>query len=1793
MIQIIRNSRITKFIASFVAISLLIQIFSPTQLFALTSGPSQPEVQSFEPIGTTEMVDPFTGDFTYNIPLLDVEGYPINICYHSGITMDQEASWVGLGWNINPGAITRELRGIPDDFDGENITTKMNLKDNITYGGQVGVGAEIFGFDAFNLHLGLGIDYNNYIGITSDLSAGATFSLAKYGATELTASLGISTSSDQGLTVSPSVSLGISAFNKNEKLTGSFSAGTSFNSREGIKAISFDGGLTFSSAAKSGKKITTSKITKDRTSFVSGGLNSHSTISLMPNTHIPSISMEMKNYSITFAAKVGGTAFGFDGDIDAMGHYSKQKIKNKSVESPAYGYMYCEDGQHSDNALLDFNREKDGSFGPNTPAIALTNLTYDIFSVSGQGMNGMFRPYRSDFGYVFDKRSESVSASDSYEFEANIGNLGKGGGNYTRVDVNSSSTAWLPENHLAQELGFKTKSSVNTSYEPYFFKMVGDRSVDPEKDLFTEIGEENPVRAEIIEVGPLESRANSKWTNGFTNSDPIVYQSQNRTKRQPRNDYISIVTKGDYSKYGLYSQDDYYYNKIYSEIENEINNDQIAEITVTKPDGVRYVYGLPAYNKKYKEVAFNVSDRAIDISKGLVTYNSGSDNSESNTRGVDNFYSSRELPPYVHSFMITAILSPDYIDLTGDGPSRDDYGTYTKFSYTQIEDYGWRVPYGEDQANFDERNKTVSGDKGDDQGNYIYGVKDVWYLNKIEGKKYYAVFSLSDRDDCLGVNGENGVKDFQRRLKKLDKIMLYTIPNSDGPVKTVHFEYGYNLCKGIPNSMDEQNSGKLTLKSIYFTYRDSNKAKYNPYTFDYQEDDLLYNPNYNFKAFDRWGNYKPNLSNINNTEFPYTEQNETEEIRNKYASAWHLKEIILPSSGKINIDYESDDYAYVQDRPAMQMYRLINTSTNLSEDTELLIELDEEIQDNYDFYNKYLKDVDTIYFRSLTQVNFSHTNGGMEYVSGYATINDYNFENQAGQKIGKILLNPIVINHEGSNQNLNPISYAAIQYGRNQTPNEVFNANVNFNDDPIKVLTKLLSGNIVENLIESFMGQEAFLAAKGIGKKFIPQNTWIRLLNPTKCKFGGGSRVHMITINDNWSNMANEEGVDQYYGQIYNYKTTENGVSISSGVAAYEPLIGGDENPFKLPVAIDDFKKAILGPDERSYLEEPFGESFFPSPMVGYSRVEVRNIKPADLEDLGYPLFNKQITRHGSGKMVYEFYTAKDYPVITQRTDLKKLPQKSEPKFDFFNQSYKEYMTASQGFVIEINDMHGKPKATLVYGEGKEEPMSGVRYYYKDNGTKEMTAQGREIRKNGNKLVNEFTAVNKKGEFIENAMVGLDYDFISDMRQQETEMESSSDHFNLYLFLAWIIPIVVPTFYITNSSQDTRFRSVSTTKVIQRFGILDETVSFDRNENSEISQKNLALDQETGEVLLSQVNNEYNDQYFTFNYPAHWMYEGMGSAYTNTGGVFEVTIMNNDGVIFESPENLPEGSLINGNQVGVYNNQGDFELGWIWYFNYDYYLFNKAGVSFPIEDGPFTLRIIRSARRNQATTPVGSFVSNLNPLETEDNDVKNVNELIRIQNASAVVYSDKWDNLCDCTFPFPTTNPFIKGKEGNWRLQKSYNYLTERQYSKESVSLRESGFYSQFSSFWIYNDVEEKWETNESGWKWQHEVTQYSPYGYEIENVDAMGIYSSAMYRNYIPAAVSQNAKQNEVSFDDFEDYPDPYSICNDGHFDFLKDIPNPPQYISTDAHTGKSSIKVGSNQVLTTTKPLSSCDNK
>ncbi|MCU0436196.1 MAG: hypothetical protein MUC87_22255 [Bacteroidia bacterium] len=1646
----IRTSKVAKAIALVLVAELMAQFVSPIQAFALTTGPAQPETLSFEPVGTSEMVNVFSGDFTYNIPLLDVGGYPINLSYNSGITTDQEASWVGLGWNINPGAVNRSMRGVPDDFNGDKVTKRFNMKPNRTYGAGFTVGGEFFGSDIIGFSYGVTANYNNYKGVGYEQSLNMAFNSGKGASGPLSGGLGV-TSGNDGLDVRPSLSFS-HEINKKDKpdYTGKATIGLSMNSRSGLKQLSLN--ASFSEKNNGGL---TGKKNDDGTDGVHSSTraaNGGSSISFASPAYTPQVSMPMINTSLALSIKTGAHVFGADGTYDISGYYSEQRLERSVIESNAFGYLNAENGMSNDYALMDFNREKDGAFTENTPALPLTNFTYDVYSVNGQGIGGMYRPYRSDLGYVYDARNGTYSVSGNLGFEATTGNLAHGGVDVAITDVNTISGRWTQDNGAASGLRFKGYNPANPLYEPYYFKEAGEKSVDSDLSLYNSVGGDQAIRVRLQHTGGLNVVAHNQYRK---NNDPANYNLPSlnyRAARQRRNQAITTLTVAEARKYAL--QPGFYSTGISAAAKDH----HIGEITTLRSDGSRYVFGIPAYNNVQQETSFNVQGRSICNSTGIVLYNTG-DNTTSNSLGIDNYFSETETPGYAHSYLLTAVLSPDYVDYDQtEGPSAGDLGSYTKLNYIKTSaNFKWRTPIDANtrSANYNEGLRSVTDD---DKGSYVYGEKEIWYLNTIETKNYVAVFSLSDREDGLGVTNKDGSVNSAAgsRLKKLDKITLYSKPDYDAngananPIKVVNFEYSYELCPGVPNKMAGSGTGKLTLTKVYFTYGKSYKAKLSGYKFTYADPDhdgILnpsHNPSYNPKANDRWGNYLPNNAFANCTaavaangimspaEYPYAEQNTS--LANQYASSWNLSRIELPSGGIIDIDYEADDYAYVQDKAATQMFKVVdfkvepgnpNTPGILSTTTIAPADLSNPVAppQNYggssyylyfklennipsstsnipqkifkDYLNNKTKD---LYFRFFTDIT---SNGDYEYVSGYFDV-DYVDASDIG--VGVVTNNmsgsdyqyawirlkrvPIGDREEPTSQQVNPICKAAWQFGRMQLPRKVWEQPDPQGNGVEQVVTAMANANLMGNIQEFFKGPNRTIRDKGFGRRAMMNKSWIRLQSPDGIKTGGGVRVKRVSINDNWKAMADPNNANNAtlpaslngkYGQEYTYRAWDeaNQRFISSGVASYEPQLGGDENPFRQPVYFSEDRKLV--PDEDSYQERPYGESFFPSPGVGYSRVEVKSLVPSN------------VTRHATGYTVQEFYTAKDFPTITRLSDLEVQHWRTNPILSLLRISMKDYLTASQGFVVELNDMHGKPKAVTVFAQGQTTPISEVKYIYKTDPN------------DARHLDNTVNVVSKNGT-VTTAMAGLDYDFVADMREQQTDMKSGGLNVNAAAFLAGIIPAVVPTILPSWSSEDTRFRSAVITKVINRSGILVRTEA--RDAGSTAITENLAWDQETGELLLTKTYTNFDDAVYSFNYPAHWTYDRMGQAYKN------IAVKLTGVTVSSGNANITNASsyFVKGDEVSV--EAGNYwKKAWVCNVNTNSIsLIDANGTSIANMSSLVnaTIKVIRSGRRNMQAVSVGAVVSRNNPLK--DINADGILDLAfeEVLSAGAVEFAEYW-----------------------------------------------------------------------------------------------------------------------------------------------------------------------------------------
>ncbi len=75
------------------------------------------------------LVDPVTGDFNWSENVISISSnngrsYPIRLSYNPNIRNNQAASWVGLGWSLNTGEISRSVVGFPDDGKGYVQTEK-------------------------------------------------------------------------------------------------------------------------------------------------------------------------------------------------------------------------------------------------------------------------------------------------------------------------------------------------------------------------------------------------------------------------------------------------------------------------------------------------------------------------------------------------------------------------------------------------------------------------------------------------------------------------------------------------------------------------------------------------------------------------------------------------------------------------------------------------------------------------------------------------------------------------------------------------------------------------------------------------------------------------------------------------------------------------------------------------------------------------------------------------------------------------------------------------------------------------------------------------------------------------------------------------------------------------------------------------------------------------------------------------------------------------------------------------------------------------------------------------------------------------------------------------------------------------------------------------------------------------------------------------------------------------------------------------------------------------------------
>ncbi|MGE7777027.1 PA14 domain-containing protein [Chitinophaga sp. NPDC101104] len=1776
-------------------------------------GPTQPESQAFQSVNSANMVDLFTGDFSYNIPLIDVGGYPLGLGYSSGIGMDQEASWCGLGWNINPGSILRNLRGIPDDFNGdEKITKSLSIKDNNTYGGSAGAVFELAGFPMKSgLKVGLGVFHNSYNGwgVETMLMPSVNVGSASFGT--LTAGLSLTNNSQEGFSASSSLGYTTAAIDGKDAgmFKGTANASLGYNSRSGMKALQFSGGVQLTQAIMKDIKDDGKVVGKDQIGTRTGSSTLFSSrLSFASPSFTPSISVPWTSASTAINIKAGGELKILASSLEATGYWSKQTIEpeDRVQQLPAYGYLHYEKGKNNPSALLDFNREREIPYRDESdvPNIAIPSYTYDIFSMSGEGTGGTFRAYRSDIGFVHDHHMHTRDKSFNGGADVAFGDLAHIGVDLAASRSRTDSDPWTGNNPLAENVAFTNSDKL---YEAAYFRNPGEKTV-VNGNFHNAIGGDDVVYPEIRKNGgmsPLMATTGqlARYRGGRTlERFPLPAASARKEDRDKRTQVISYLNAEEASEVGfpklienygmnqtveancetefpidteqegtglkwdLYTDaywgtnvwigkntrrldwpdlksfrdsgvylaqpqknfaqrwygrikatytGKYQFNinaddaqnlrvngllisthwesgqdgswthratplyleegKVYDFTAEHANysgkrsmyklqleghpfdykswywpaaadtfvavpgklfkekrlNDfrkknHLSQIDVLNNDGMRYVYGLPVYNLSQKEVTFAAKKENGNRDNGTVTYDPATDATlGANKNGQDNYYSSETLPAYAHTFLLTGILSSDYVDVTGNGISDDDPGNAIKFNYTKTagarNPYKWRTPNGQ-VAGYNEGLRT---DSRDDKGSYVYGTKELWYLHSIESKNMIATFTLEDRDDMFSVLEDGTIETGNNSAKRLKEINLYSkaefqkFKDKARPVKTVHFEYTYELCRNS-TTYPGRETGKLTLKKVWFSYNGNKKGQKNAYVFNYSGA----NPQYNSQASDRWGTFKNPADNpgsvsgntVSNAEFPYSVQDSAVAARN--AAAWSLDSIHLPSGGRIKVTYESDEYAFVQNRRAGIMCNVAGFSksmpTQLSQVNQFLygnddhlyisIHVPEAVHSVKEIDEKYLQGMTELYFRLNVNMPTDRWGSGAEFVSGYATLEpgQYGFYNS-----GKtIWLKVKSVDKSGDyGGKYSPFAKTAAQFVRLNLPTKAYPGMDMGDNLGVEAAVQLIAG-MATGVVSAFRSFDNLARANKFGQTADLKRSFVRLYAPAYRKMGGGLRVKSIKIYDHWNAMTKQK--ESLYGTEYLYtKLHDVGgkkIEISSGVATYEPMMGGEENMWREPIKYTD-QAAKLAPVTLGYVDMPLGETFFPHPSVGYSKVRTRSLRT-------------EKTRSANGFEESTFYTAYDFPVFTDHSLLNEdAKERYTPKLlNMLKINAVNVVGVTQGFKIELNDMHGKPRSQASYSQlDSKEPITSTTYYYRVD---DQNAEHKRLR-------NDVLSMGANGQIDGTAIVGKDMELMLDMRQQRSVSLSVDFNANVDIF-SFPMPFLLswPSGYVFPQRQETMFRSAAATKVIYRHGLLDSVVAVDKG--SRVTTHNMLYDAETGDVILTSAQNEFDDTLYNFKYPAGWMYDGMAGAYKNISAVFEHVYFREGKIVGGiAPADINK-YFTGGDELLVYSrnpvNQDPCQpilatfpsAGKIWAVDASANTGDAPEIFFQDADGkPFNghdayLKIIRSGRRNIAAL-AGSVSMMVNPLRQIGNGFQlQIDENSRITHAEMIEFKQSW-----------------------------------------------------------------------------------------------------------------------------------------------------------------------------------------
>ena len=671
--------------SAFVTVQMIFSLVLPNVSWALTAGPTSPEYSSFEPVDMTDMVNLTTGDFIYNIPLVEVPGpagnYPVSLSYHAGIQPGVEASWVGLGWSLNPGAINRLVNGYPDDHKevgnvvrdfwvgGESVSTTVGASYGFAVGDAAGASVSaglVFANDTYQgkgvgAYLGAGLTVGGYTGTGEDGSPAGP----KLG---LNSNIRLDISPYGGMSASSGIGVGLETPKSSSPFSGKLDL--SLSSSGGLSAKT---GLSYKKSWQNGEDGNKWEIKGDviGATWSSGGkgfsvkaLGGSAKASNSKSGNISSIS---NSWNIPIPTPVPGLSF-------QIGRSYYRYWSDETETTKVYGALY------NDNI---------------NPGQAITNHkaydSYDVVDALERDLDPKYQPIRSLDGTFADTDHYSV--------------LGQG--------VSGSIKPYSYRQYLNRQMNFRENEDGDKIYNSrnYYLGHFPDRKLQFrfEGDFSNRLEYEAPAFAQGSGSQPLSVNIafDGQLTTGSTGSDSWT-QAGGLYSRQP----VEWKTNQEF----LVGSNPVILGTDASGFDRSTKPaDQIGGFSITNESGITYHYALPVYS--YAE---HIYQERIDDSGG------------------ESFNHLSKYEPYAYTWLLTAVTGPDYLDYNQNNLADEgDWGYWVNLNYGKwVDDYQWRNP-----------GQGFNRDLDDEFRSFSTGKKELYYLDAIETQTHTAIFVKDIRKD--------------------------------------------------------------------------------------------------------------------------------------------------------------------------------------------------------------------------------------------------------------------------------------------------------------------------------------------------------------------------------------------------------------------------------------------------------------------------------------------------------------------------------------------------------------------------------------------------------------------------------------------------------------------------------------------------------------------------------------------------------------------------------------------------------------------------------------------------------------------------------------------------------------------------------------------------------------------------------------------------------------------------------------------------------------------------------------